>query len=199
MVASKSHRRVVTGHRTRKSMVLSDQRHEPYNFKTVGGLRHTYMCSTDGSLESDPDKVEQQLPKSALPSADGSLFHIVTFPPAKIAASSTSDPSQVAQEFLTRLPGLADTFERDGSQMHKTQTVDYAILLGGELWLELDDGETVHLFAGDIVVQQATRHGWRNKGEHPGNDRFRNARRGFVTHQSAPTLSPDTLDDPRSS
>jgi len=51
--------------------------------------------------------------------------------------------------------------------MHTTHTVDYAILLDGELWLELDDGETVHLSAGDIVVQQATRHGWRNKGEHP--------------------------------
>jgi quercetin dioxygenase-like cupin family protein len=65
------------------------------------------------------------------------------------------------------LPGLADTFERDGSKMHVTQTVDYAILLDGELWLELDDGETVHLSADDVVVQQATRHGWRNKGEHP--------------------------------
>ena len=36
-----------------------------------------------------------------------------------------------------------------------------------EIYLRLDDGETVHLFAGDIVVQQATRHGWRNKGQHP--------------------------------
>jgi quercetin dioxygenase-like cupin family protein len=35
------------------------------------------------------------------------------------------------------------------------------------LWLELDYGETLHLDAGDIVVQQATRHGWRNKGERP--------------------------------
>jgi len=154
MVTGKGHRRVLTGHRGGKSVVLSDQRREPYKFKTVAGFEHTYMWSTNGTLESDPDKVEQQLPKSALPSADGSLFHIVTFPPAKIAASSTSDPSQVAQEFLTRLPGLADTFERDGSQMHKTQTVDYAILLGGELWLELDDGETAHLSAGDIVVQR---------------------------------------------
>jgi len=165
-VAEKGHRRVVTGHRAGKSVVLSDQRREPYRFKTVAGFEHTYMWSTDGGLESDPDKVEQQLPKSALPPADGSLLHIVTFPPVRPAAA-TPDPSQVAQEFLSRLPGLADTFERDGSQMHVTQTVDYAILLDGELWLELDDGETVHLVAGDIVVQQATRHGWRNKGDHP--------------------------------
>ena len=166
MVIGKVHRRVVTGHRGGKSVVLSDQRREPYKFRTVVGFEHTYMWSTNGTLESDPDTVEQELPKSALPSATGSLLHVVTFPPAKTAAS-TSDPSQVAQEFLTRLPGLADTFERDGSQMHVTQTVDYAILLDGQLWLELDDGETVHLSAGDIVVQQATRHGWRNKGEHP--------------------------------
>jgi hypothetical protein len=167
MVTSKGHRRVVTGHRGGKAVVLSDQRRESYKFKTVAGFEHTYMWSTNGGLESDPDKVERELPKSALPPAKGSLLHVVTFPPANSATSSTSDPSQVTQEFLTRLPGLADTFELDGSQMHVTQTVDYAILLDGQLSLELDDGKTLHLDAGDIVVQQATRHGWRNKGERP--------------------------------
>jgi hypothetical protein len=122
MVTGKSHRRIVTGHRNGKAVVLSDQRREPYKFKTVAGFEHTYMWSTNGGLESDPDKVEQELPKSALPPAKGSLLHIVTFPPASSATSSTSDPSQVSHEFLTRLPGLADTFERDGSQMHVTQT-----------------------------------------------------------------------------
>src|SRR5258707_9871593 len=111
MVTGKIHRRVVTGHRGGKSVVLTDQRREPYKFKTVAGFEHTYMWSTNGALESDPDKVEQELPKSALPSAKGSLLHIVTFPPGETSASSTSDPLQVAQEFLTRLPGLADTFE----------------------------------------------------------------------------------------
>src|ERR1700688_2896642 len=128
MITEKGHRRVVTGHRGGKSMVLSDQRRQPYKFKTVVGFEHTYMWSTNGSLDSDPAKVEHQLPKSALPSANGSLLQIVTFPPARSSASSLSDPAQAAQEFLTRLPGLADTFERDGSQMHVTQTVDYAIL-----------------------------------------------------------------------
>jgi quercetin dioxygenase-like cupin family protein len=45
--------------------------------------------------------------------------------------------------------------------------VDYAILLEGELWLEVDDGESVKLTGGDIVVQQATRHAWRNKSDQP--------------------------------
>ena len=61
MVTAKSHRRVVTGHRSGKSVVLSDQRREPYRFKTVAGFEHTYMWSTYGSLEpqeqfSDEDK-----------------------------------------------------------------------------------------------------------------------------------------------
>ena len=46
--------------------------------------------------------------------------------------------------------------------------------------MELDDGATVHLVAGDIVVQQATRHGWRNKGENPATIAFRDAWRGVV-------------------
>jgi quercetin dioxygenase-like cupin family protein len=51
--------------------------------------------------------------------------------------------------------------------MHQTQTLDYAIILDGDLWLELDDGATAHLTAGDLVVQQGTLHGWRNKGSRP--------------------------------
>ena len=51
--------------------------------------------------------------------------------------------------------------------MHKTNTVDYAVVYDGEMWLELDDGETLHLKRGDVVVQNGTRHAWRNKGTEP--------------------------------
>jgi quercetin dioxygenase-like cupin family protein len=51
--------------------------------------------------------------------------------------------------------------------MHRTETVDYAILLSGECDLELDDGKTVHLKAGDIVVQRGTMHAWVNNGTRP--------------------------------
>lgn len=164
--ATKAHRRVMTGHRDGKSVVLSGQRRPAYAFKSVSGFEHTYMWATQGVQEADPEAVERELPKSALPAPGGSLVHIVTFPPAATAKRS-ADPSAITQEYLARLPGLADTFERDGSQMHVTPTLDYAIILEGELWLELDDGATVQLAAGDIVVQQATRHGWRNKGQQP--------------------------------
>ncbi len=51
--------------------------------------------------------------------------------------------------------------------MHRTETVDYAILLSGECDLELDDGATLHMTQGDIVVQRGTMHAWVNTGTTP--------------------------------
>jgi len=51
--------------------------------------------------------------------------------------------------------------------MHRTETLDYAILLSGECDLELDDGATVHLTQGDVVVQRGTMHAWVNRGTRP--------------------------------
>lgn len=50
------------------------------------------------------------------------------------------------------------------SGMHTSDTIDYGIVVSGEVWLELDDGEEVHLKQGDCVVQNGTRHNWKNKG-----------------------------------
>jgi len=164
--APTTHRRIVTGHRDGASTVLSDERRQAYAFQTVEGFEQTYIWATKGITEAHPDVVEAVLPKSAIPVPEGSLVQIVTFPPRRGDAPS-GDPATIAQEYRERLPGLAETFEPGGSMMHTTQTLDYAILLDGELWLELDGGETVHLLSGDIVIQQATRHGWRNKGSRP--------------------------------
>ena len=51
--------------------------------------------------------------------------------------------------------------------MHRTETVDYAILLSGECDLELDDGKMVHMTQGDIVVQRGTMHAWVNNSSAP--------------------------------
>jgi quercetin dioxygenase-like cupin family protein len=51
--------------------------------------------------------------------------------------------------------------------MHTTDTIDFELVVSGEVWLELDDGKEVHLRAGDTVVQNGTRHAWRNKSTEP--------------------------------
>jgi quercetin dioxygenase-like cupin family protein len=57
--------------------------------------------------------------------------------------------------------------ERDAPGMHTTDTVDFEVVLSGEVVLELDDGAEVTLRAGDTVVQNGTRHAWRNRGDVP--------------------------------
>src|SRR5580658_6637113 len=49
-------------------------------------------------------------------------------------------------------------------RMHRTDSLDYAVIVSGEIDMELDDGETVHLCAGDVVVQRGTIHNWINRG-----------------------------------
>jgi mannose-6-phosphate isomerase-like protein (cupin superfamily) len=91
----------------------------------------------------------------------------VTFPPGSAFADPSFNGEAAQKESLIRLPGLADHFEKEDPAMHKTNTVDYSVVYDGEIWLELDDAETLHLKRGDVVVQNGTRHAWRNKGAKP--------------------------------
>ena len=68
-------------------------------------------------------------------------------------------------ENLAVSPGLAERFEPDGK--HQTPTVDYGIVLDGEIWMELDDGNETRLSQFDAFVQNGTRHAWRNKSDKP--------------------------------
>jgi quercetin dioxygenase-like cupin family protein len=47
---------------------------------------------------------------------------------------------------------------------HRTDSIDYAVVMSGEIDMELDDGVTVHLRAGDVLVQRGTIHNWVNRG-----------------------------------
>jgi quercetin dioxygenase-like cupin family protein len=70
-------------------------------------------------------------------------------------------------EIEDKSPGVAALLEADNPGMHTSETIDFEYVLSGEVWLELDDGQEVHLQAGDTVVQNGTRHAWRNKGTEP--------------------------------
>lgn len=64
-------------------------------------------------------------------------------------------------------PDMLATMDPRDPGMHITNTVDFAYIISGEVWLELDDRQQVLLSAGDTVVQNGTRHAWRNKTSHP--------------------------------
>lgn len=89
------------------------------------------------------------------------------FPPDSVYANGDFDPSAAAAENLEVVPGIAEKFEPDAPGMHTTDSVDYGIVLEGEPVLELDDGQTKSLKPGDIVIQNGTRHAWRNPTDRP--------------------------------
>lgn len=94
---------------------------------------------------------------------------MVQFAP-KASDGSKPDPqgySRFLDELEERIPGIAEHFERDVPGMHTSDSVDYGIVVRGETILELDDGKTVHLRQGDCVVQNGTRHRWRNPLSEP--------------------------------
>ena len=65
---------------------------------------------------------------------------------------------------------MADHFERSppaARGMHATDTIDYGVVVRGEMTLELDDGKIIQLRQGDCIVQNGTRHRWRNPGSEP--------------------------------
>jgi mannose-6-phosphate isomerase-like protein (cupin superfamily) len=91
-------------------------------------------------------------------------LRVVEFPPVDDAKLASMDPNFMMKVVGPTAParGVAPTNPLE----HRTRTVDYAIIMSGEIDMMLDD-KTVHLKAGDVAVQQATNHAWLNHGKEP--------------------------------
>ena len=162
-----AYRRVVTGNVKGKSVVQSDEPLPAYEFDSVPGYEHTLIWVNPATPDLSKEQKFDRYPDSVVPGPGGTSLHFVTFPPDSVFADPSFDAHAAQKEALVRLRGLANHFEKEDPGMHKTNTVDYSVVYDGEIWLELDDGETLHLRRGDVVVQNGTRHAWRNKGAKP--------------------------------
>jgi hypothetical protein len=163
-------RRIVTGEENGKAVFLSDGPvANTHNYKAVPGFQTTLAWATSQAVPPLPHDGKDPVInfRSVVPDPHGTRLIVVQFPPDSVLESPDFNPAAAGDEYATWLPGLAEAFEPDGSGMHRTETIDYDIIVSGELWLELDGGETRHLKAGDIVVQNGTRHAWRNRGTAP--------------------------------
>jgi hypothetical protein len=162
-----TYRRIVTGNVNGKSVVQSDESMSAYEFKTVPGYEHTLIWVNPATPDLSEEQRFDSYPDSVVPGPGGTSLHFVTFPPGSVFADPFFDAHAAQQEAMVRLPGLAEHFEKEDPGMHKTNTVDYSVVYDGEIWIELDDAETLHLKRRDVVVQNGTRHAWRNKGTKP--------------------------------
>lgn len=158
-------RRVVVAKQGGKSRVVSDENNLSNSFKAVPGFDPIVLWGTSSAPSLKPDN--RITAQSIMPAVGGTTLFVVTFPPDSVMMDPKFDPAAAGAEYMAKLPGLAELFEMENPGMHTTPTIDYDIVLEGEIWCELDDGQVVHLRQGDVMIQHGTRHGWRNKGSKP--------------------------------
>jgi mannose-6-phosphate isomerase-like protein (cupin superfamily) len=140
-------RRVVTGvDEQGRSMFLSDG-------PAFGGDQWAEVWVTDPAHGLNA-VVDPQHGMTVLePPAGGTAWRVFEVP-----------PDAQMREAMNNAVGVIEGTEADG--FHTTQTIDFVMVLEGEISLELDTGE-VALHPGDCVVQRSTRHAWRNRNDFP--------------------------------
>jgi len=161
-------RRVVTGHdKSGKSVFVSDETVEPdraalmpaFELHQLWGGDTTPQFPDDGSM---PDW------QTYFPPVGGFRFGMFTIPPETGAAEQELfNVEEAVADTEGKLPGLLRYMDPSDPGMHATDTIDFEVVLEGTVVLELDDGAEVTLNRGDTVVQNGTRHRWRNPGATP--------------------------------
>jgi hypothetical protein len=134
-LVKKGGRRIVTGYRNGKSVVIDDAE---VPAQDLLGAKVVELWETVGTpvipLESEKYKIPLTF---KMPASGETRLRLTVIPP--------------------------DGEHGAGSGMHKTKTIDYDTILFGELWMEMDDGVEVRLNPGDCVIQNGTRHAWHNR------------------------------------
>lgn len=156
-------RRVVTGHDgTGKAVVLMDGEAPRVSVRKASGIGSALLWVTDSTpadLSGQTDAGDREI--DVAPPRGGSIFRIVEFPPEKAVGD-------VRSEDMLKEMGLQSQWEGGEPPrhpgMHRTESIDYAVVMSGEIDMLLDDSE-VHLKAGDVVVQRGTNHAWANRGD----------------------------------
>jgi mannose-6-phosphate isomerase-like protein (cupin superfamily) len=154
-------RRVVTGlDADNKSVVMFDSRLPlqagPY------GLRSTNLWVTNSyplgfSFKDDTSSI----PVGVSPLDNGTKFRVVEFPPLDPANEARMEPGFLMKAVGPVAPARGRPITHP--MMHRTRSVDYAVVLSGEIDMMLDE-TVIHLKPGDTIVQQATNHAWVNHG-----------------------------------
>ena len=158
-------RRVVTGHDEQGRAVVLFDGESPHAFilEKAGGLELTEIWETrsspaDNTGSADAADHERRIE----PVGGGSVFRVIEYPPDRLRLK-TLDPDRF---FHAMGAQAADAATRRHPGMHKTNTVDYCVVLSGEVWVVLDESE-VRLRAGDCLVQRGTNHAWSNRTDEP--------------------------------
>jgi mannose-6-phosphate isomerase-like protein (cupin superfamily) len=158
-------RRVVTGHdRSGKSIFIADgPAPNVLEMASMPGVALTDLWRTASSPASNAGNKDAATGKIKLePPADGTILRIVEFPPDRMWRKSADAKKAFASIGAHGAPDHGS----DDAMMHATASVDYIIVLEGEIYAVLDKGETL-LKRGDILIQRGTNHSWSVRGNKP--------------------------------
>jgi hypothetical protein len=167
-------RRVVTGHSGEGKAIVALDSDAPrvtllpnypgyamHEIWSTGNDTHLPFPGVDPTLEMD----------HFIPAVGETRFSIMEIPALgelqRLADSGTINIPKAYAEFAEAMPDMGRAMAPDNSGVHTTDTIDYVVVLSGEIWCELDDGVEVHLRRGESLVQCGTRHAWSNKGSAP--------------------------------
>jgi hypothetical protein len=156
-------RRLVIGHDAQgKAVALFDGALMPKQ-RSPGGNGVTNLWVTGEfpvELTGAADKAAAHV--GVPPPPNGTVFRIVDFPPASAGAAAPHvghDKVLIAMGIDPATQGYARH-----QNSHRTRSIDYVIVLDGEIDMLMDDSE-IHMKAGDVLIQQATNHAWVNHGD----------------------------------
>jgi mannose-6-phosphate isomerase-like protein (cupin superfamily) len=163
MEIKRTTRRIVTGHdEDGKAVALFDGSLEAQQ-RSAGGNAITMLwttAETPADIAAGTDRARAKL--GVPPPPNGSIFRIVDFPPAARDAPPVDHHTMLIAMGID--PGTQGYMRH--ANTHRTRSIDYAIVLDGEIDMLMDDTE-VHVKAGDVLVQQGTNHAWVNNGTKP--------------------------------
>jgi len=160
-------RRVVTGHDANgKAVFASDEEVEPITLALLPGAEFFQLWGADAPRRF-PDDGSAQAGQTYYPPVGGIRFGLFTVAPDSVSMLEDLDMDAAIRELNEKLPGVGDHLEPDHPGMHTTATIDYEFVVSGRCVLELDDDAIRELGPGDTVIQNGTRHAWRNPYEEP--------------------------------
>ena len=154
---------VVTGQNTSgKSVFVRDAPVAPVTLALLPGFEFHRLWGSE-SVVRHPSNGAGPPHSGYFPPKTGFRFGFFTIPPQAESELAPADLATALGELREKLPGMAEVLELENPGMHTTVTVDFDVVISGEVYLELDDGSEVLLKTGDCVVQNGTRHAWRNR------------------------------------
>jgi mannose-6-phosphate isomerase-like protein (cupin superfamily) len=171
-------RRIVTGHDAQgRSCIVMDgaapdqlpSLFSPEAYSTLMWLTDRAPASNTGNTDTAPANLRVPTPPQH---RGGTVFRVSDLPPDSVYGD-TSKITMARQGAHVSDEGLKRHF-----LFHTTETVDYAIVLEGEIWAMMDEGEVL-MKQGDVLIQRGTHHSWSNRSD-------RNCRIAFILVDAEP-------------